>query len=104
MCEESWAAEIVKISLRNTSLMEENNALREAMRKMKLELSTTTAVLLAAEGLATAATTKLLIDQQFCYVHLFSWQPASKKSLELQLKALQERANREALSTGNCFS
>eukprot|EP01035_Chromulina_nebulosa_P024652 gene24652-32105_t len=73
LCEESWAAEIVKLSLRNTSLMEENNTLREAMRKMKLELSTTTAVLLAAE--------------------------ASKKSLELQLKALQERANREALST-----
>ena len=50
MCEDSWAAEIVKLSLRNTSLMEENNALREAMRKMKVELSTTTAVLLAAEG------------------------------------------------------
>jgi hypothetical protein len=37
--------------------MEENNALREAMRKLKLELSTTTAVLLAAEGLSILSIT-----------------------------------------------
>ena len=49
-CEESWATEIVKLSLRNTALMEENSSLRDALRRLKIELSTATAALMAAEG------------------------------------------------------